>query len=260
MNPRRRPPGPPLTPRQQQLILETYRETPRGATKLYLALLRRGIRIPKMKIYRFAQAQGWVKANRRKQRPRSRVRYERAHSGSLLHGDYHRTSDTHPHCILWEDDASRMLLSGGEFPTATAQHAISTLQVALRRAARWNLEIREVNTDRGCQFFASERENTPVVGKAVFQRFLRTQGIRHVVSRVRNPQTNGKLERIWLEYDRHRWRFATLAQFIEWHNDQIHDALWIELLETPREAWQRKMPPETQLGLFLRRVGGEVAA
>lgn len=224
MNPRRRPPGPPLSRRQEQLILETYRATPRGATKLYLTLLRRGIRIPKMKIYRFAQAQGWVKANRRKQRPRSRVRYERAHSGSLVHGDYHRTSETHPHCILWEDDASRMLLSGGEFRTATTAHAIATLQIAIRPAARWNLEIREVNTDRGCQFYASERENTPVVGEAVFQRFLRSQGIRHVVSRAPNPQANGKSERIWLEYDRHRLRFATMFQSIDWYNDQVNNA------------------------------------
>ena len=259
LNPKRRPPGPPLTELQQKLILDTYRQTPRGATKLYLALLRRGIPIPKMQIYRFAQAQGWVKANRRKQRPRSRVRYERSHSGSLLHGDFHRTSETHPHCILWEDDASRMLLSGGEFPHATAENAIATLQTALRRAARWNLEIREVNTDRGSQFFVSERENVRVMGEAAFQRFLRERGIRHVVSRAHNPQTNGKLERVWLEYDRHRWRYRTLAEFLEWHNDQIHDSLWIELFETPREAWQRKMPPETQLGLFLQRVDAEAA-
>ena len=76
---------------------------------------------------------------------------------------------------------------------------------------------------------------------------------------MNHPQTNRKLERFWREYDRHRWRYATLEEFIERHNDQIHESLWVEIHETPREAWQRKMPVETQLGQFLRRVEGTEA-
>ncbi len=76
---------------------------------------------------------------------------------------------------------------------------------------------------------------------------------------MNHPQTNGKLERLWYEYDRHRWRFATLEEFIQWYNDQIHESLWVELYETPTEAWQRKMPEEVQLGQFLRRVEGTEA-
>jgi putative transposase len=70
---------------------------------------------------------------------------------------------------------------------------------------------------------------------------------------------NGKAERLWLEYDRHRWRYATLDEFIEWKNDEIHGALWVEMFETPREAWQRKLPAENQLGLFLARVEAGVS-
>ena len=78
-----------------------------------------------------------------------------------------------------------------------------------------------------------------------------------MVSRPHNPQTNGKLERLWLEYDRHRWRWPDLHQFIDWYNGQIHGALWLAQLETPREAWQRKMPPEVLLGLHLQAVEAE---
>jgi putative transposase len=251
----RRPPEPPLTTDQIAEIELERQRTHRGATKLYQALLRRGVRIPKMKIYRYAKAQGWVVPNPRKQRPRSYVRYERLHSGSLLHGDYHRTSERHPHCILWEDDASRMILSGGEFPTPTTEGAIATLTEALRRARAWNLEVREVNTDRGSQFFASHYAEVERTEHA-FGRFLASVGVRHVVSRVHHPQTNGKLERLWREYDLHRWRFATLEEFIEWSNAQIHDALWLEVFETPSEAWQRKLPADVQLGLHMRSVEG----
>ena len=156
LDPLRRPPAPPLTEEEKRLINEERQRTPRGATKLFWALASRGVHIPKMKIYRYARSQGWVHPNPRKQRPRRRVRYERLHSGSLLHGDWHRTSDQHPVVILWEDDASRMVLWGEEFPETSTDRAIRTLRAALEEARGWGLEVREVNTDRGCEFFSSE--------------------------------------------------------------------------------------------------------
>ncbi len=258
LNPRRRPPAPPLTEEQKRILDEEWRHTRRGASKLYRALAKRGIHIPKMQIYRYGKTQGWVVPNPRKQRRRRYVRYEREHSGSLVHGDFHRTTDQHPHCILWEDDASRKVLAGGEFSEETAAVAIATLEMARQRAAEWGLPLREVNTDRGSQFFANKAD-PPSSEPTQFGRYLAEQGIRHVVSGVNHPQTNGKLERLWYEYDRHRWRFATLEEFIQWYNDQIHESLWVELYETPTEAWQRKMPEEVQLGQFLRRVEGTEA-
>lgn len=258
LTPSRRPADPPLTA-QQIAEIELERErTRRGTTKLYQALLRRGVHIPKMKIYRLARERGWVVPNIRKQRPRRYVRYERRHSGSLLHGDFHRTDEQCPHVILWEDDASRCVLSGGEFPTATTEAAIATLAEALDRARSWNLEVREVNTDHGAQFVKTGPIDNPRTWHA-FGRFLASRRIHHAVSRVNHPQTNGKLERLWREYDLHRWRFAKLGGFIEWYNSQIHDALWRERFETPSEAWQRKLPPECLLGLHLRVVEGGLA-
>jgi hypothetical protein len=56
----RRPPEPPLTAQQVAEIELERQRTPRGATKLYQALLRRGVHIPKMKIYRYGHEQGCV--------------------------------------------------------------------------------------------------------------------------------------------------------------------------------------------------------
>ncbi len=254
LNPRRRPPAPPLTEEEKRQIEEEHRRSPRGATKLWRALARRGIQIPHQKVYLYAKSRRWSVPNPRKQRPRGRCRYEREHSGSLLHTDFHRTSVNHPHVILYEDDASRMVLSGGEFPEESSEHAIEVLEEALAVAESWGLTIREVNTDRGTEFFVSKKSDRPDPSPGQFQQFLTEHGIRHVVSRVQNPQTNGKLERLWYEYDRHRWRFATLREFIDWYNGEIHDALWLEMFETPREAFQRKLPAEVLLGLHLRQV------
>ena len=254
LNPKRRPPEPPLTDQQQLLLEREWQHRRQGPTKLWRALQRQGIKLSHQKVYQYAKSQGWSRPNPRKQKKRRRCRYEREHSGSLLHGDYHRTSEKHPYVILWEDDASRKILAGGEFWERTSQHAVDTLREAIAHAAEFGLTIREVNTDRGTEFYCSPKRDGREEGETEFQRFLKEQGIRHVVSRVNNPQTNGKLERFWLEYDRHRWRFATLKEFMEWANDQIHDGLWVEMYETPNIAFQRKLPPEVLLGLHMRQV------
>ena len=164
-----------------------------------------------------------------------------------------RTSPAHPCVILWEDDASRKVLSGGEFDAIRAEQSIATFQAAQREARTWWLEVREANTDRGCEFYCTEKDMHRS-GLAQFQDLLQGQGVRHVVGGVNHPQTNGKPERLWYEHAKHRWRFITLHEFIDWNNDQIHDSLWVEMFETPREAFQRKLPTEILLGLHLRQV------
>ncbi len=85
-----------------------------------------------------------------------------------------------------------------------------------------------------------------------FERYLEEQGIKFVPSRKSNPQTNGKLERLWYEYEKHRFSFDSINEFIEWYNNRIHGALWLEIGERPEEAFIRKLPPENLLGLFMK--------
>jgi len=260
LNPNRRPKGPALTIEEQEWIERARATTVRGATRMFKWLKDQGVGIPKHKIHAYATARKWSTPNPRKKKKRSRVRYEREHSGSLLHGDWHRTSLDHPYVIVWMDDASRFALFGGEFEMETAARSIETFEGARARAADLGLRIRDVNTDRGSPFYSNEKEGV-AIGYGQFERHLMRLGIRHVVSRVNNPQTNGKLERFWLEYDRHRWRYETLTEFLEWHNDQIHEALWqdtqLNIYETPRKAFQRKLPMETLVHLQSRLAEGQ---
>ena len=251
LNPARRPRAPPIPEEVRRFLLAEWQRVHRGPSYLWRASQRHGYSVSHRQVTAFARLQGLSRPNARKQRKRKRGRYERAHSGSLLHGDFHRTSEAHPHCILWLDDASRMILAGGEFDGPLTEHAIATVEKALEVARRWNLPVREVLTDRGTAFFINVRKGQPRV-ESEFTKFLAERGVRHVVTLPHNPQSNGKVERFWLEYDRHRWRFATLEEFIAFANDLLHGALWE--LETPREAFQRKLPVEALLGLHLRLV------
>ena len=237
-----------LTEEQKRIIDEVWNEMRVGARLLYYEIRRRGYKIPHNKIHSYLKETGRTVPNPKKQRKRKRCRYERKHSCSLIHGDWHRRSMDDPYAIVWLDDASRFILSGDEFGKATTEYSIQTLQEAQIKAREFNAVIHEVNTDRGTQFYSNKDKPSQ------FEQYLKKQGIRYIPSRKSNPQTNGKLERFWYEYDKHRFSFENIQQFIDWYNARIHGALWLEIGEKPKEAFMRKLPPENLLGLFMRMV------
>jgi putative transposase len=236
-----------LTLDQKAAIEEAWEETRLGARLLYYELRRRGHNVPHNKIHQYLRETGRSVPNPRKQQKRKRCRYEREHSGSLVHGDWHRTSVNHPNAIIWLDDASRMALAGGEFEQATHIESIDQFKTAQTRARAFNILIGEVNTDRDSRFYSNKSSGT-----SACEQYPESEGIRHVPSRKGNPQTNGKVERLWREYDRHRWRFDSLEAFLTWYNNRIHGALDYRAGETPEVAFLRKAPPEAILGLFLQ--------
>ena len=233
-----------------------FEETKLSPRLLYYELKRRRTPVAKNKIYEYCKQKGWVIPDKNKQKKRKRCRYERHHSGSLVHGDTHRTSEDHPYCLLWTDDASRNILSGIESnkPMNNKQSILSFKQ-AQKEAWKYNVLIIQANTDRGPEFFSNKKEQDKD-SKSEFEIYLKKQGIQHIPSRRKNPQTNGKLERLWQEYNRHRWRYKTLKQWIDWYNNRLHGALNLEWAETPHEAFIRKRRPESIIGLFWRQMNG----
>ena len=117
-----------LSPEQEQIIEIAYKETMLSPKLLYYEIKRRGAYAPKNKIYCLMKSKGWIKDEPNKQKKRKRCRYERQHTGSLIHADYHRTTENHAHCIIWLDDASRRILSGGEFENPNTENAICTFK------------------------------------------------------------------------------------------------------------------------------------
>jgi len=206
----RRPKATPLTSEEKKHIDRVWRENRYGARMIFNQLKAQHIRIQHHKIHTYLNATKRSKPNPNKQKKRKRCRYERDHSFSLVHGDWHRTSLHHQHAIIWLDDASRFILSAGEFDEATSEHSIDTFISAQKVTKKFNATIREVNTDRGTQFFSNHPNS---MNK--FEKYLFINGINHIPSRRNNPQTNGKLERLWFEYDKHQWRFNNINKFVK---------------------------------------------
>lgn len=249
LNPRRRPKGKPLDSLEKEAIDQAWEETRFGARLLYHELRRRGNTIPHHTINSYLLKTKRTLPNPKKQKKRKRCRYERDHSFSLVHGDWHRTSVDHPYAIVWLDDASRYVIVGAEFSEATMEHSIDTFKRVIRCSGMLHTFIKDVNTDRGSQFYSNHPKST-----SEFQEFLKKNGMRHIPSRRNNPQTNGKVERFWYEYDKHRWRYDTIEAFLQWYNHRLHGSLWLEIGENPSEALLRKLDPSSLLGQFMELI------
>ena len=246
-----------LTDAEKEAIEMAYNKVFVGARMLKYYIRRHyGISIPHNKIHEYLLEHGYAKENEMKKKKRKRCRYEREHSLSLVHADW--LVHERWKAIGFTDDASRKLLALGEFRYATWKNSIKTLKAAEGHAELFNYPILELNTDRGSQFYASTAKEYKTEGG--FQKYLKEKGIKHIPSRRNNPQTNGKLERWVQEYKKHRDKFASPEEFIEWYNNRLHGALDLENAETPNEAFLRKLQPEALLGLFFKNFGGDLYA
>ena len=100
--------------------------------------------------------------------------------------------------VGYEDDAARYLPGHGVFDEAATANALAVLHAAIAKHGR----PASVMADHGPQFFANAAEGRRR-GEAAFEAELKRLGIRHVLSRIRHPQTNGKIERVHKEIERH---------------------------------------------------------
>jgi len=51
---------------------------------------------------------------------------------------------------------------------------------------------------------------------------LAENGIKHILFRVNNPQTNGKLERFRGVYEQKRHQFKSIDEYVRWHKEVSH--------------------------------------
>jgi putative transposase len=211
--------------------------------------------LPYNKIHKHLLKEGVSKEDKEKMKQRKYCRYERKHSFSLVHLDWHESKAVKGKqvCVII-DDASRNIICGGEYNNKEGEHGIILMKQAIKLAYdEYSAVIRECNTDKGSQFYCNKNDNRGNRGRTEFEKFLTKQGINHIPSRRNHPQTNGKNERQFGTYEEHRGRFKTFEEFINWYNNKIHLGLNRKKGVTPNEAIGFKLQPQAMLGLFFRR-------
>lgn len=245
-----------LSEEEKALIDKALKESLlEGAFKLRLYIKRYyDVNISHNKIHRHMISEGFSKEDKKKKKQRKYGRYERDHSFSLVHLDWHESKCVKDKqvCVVF-DDASRNILCGEEFNEATGDHSIALMQQAITIARdKYSSIIRECNTDKGSQFYCNTLDKNGIRGRVEFELFLDSQGINHIPSRRNHPQTNGKNERWFRTYEENRHKFKSFREFMDWYNNMIHLGLNRKEGITPNEALGFKLQPGSIIGLFFR--------
>jgi putative transposase len=200
-----------------------------------------GIHIPHNTIYQVLLDSGCIDVNVRKRKQRKWVRFEREHSMSLWQGDWKQvTIDCQVKWLIaFMDDSSRLITCYGIFDSPTTENTLLVLRMGF---AQYGIP-REILTDHGTQFVsARDRDNA----SHIFKEFLDFYGIKHIIARIKHPQTNGKIERFFGEVERRLPRFGSIDKIIVWHNEvKPHSSLDYD---EPYHAFWYRLPPERILG------------
>jgi len=228
---------------ERELVLKAYQEYRKGALMLerVIAVIY-GARIPHNRIHRVLKSMGLARDEPRKQMKRKWVRYERRYSNSMWHTDW-TLIEGMGWLIAYLDDASRFVVGYGLFPEATSEHAVEVLMEAIKKYGK----PASILTDRGTQFYAAETDDR-LRGLTAFERYLIENDIRQVLGRVSHPQTNGKVERFFRTLKEKLPEFGSLEELIWWYNEKRpHMSLNLEIIETPHQAFVRKLPGEEKV-------------
>lgn len=170
------------------------------------------------------------KKDKRDIRKKKWIRYQRRHSLTAVHIDWHYFKGTWIFGV--EDDASRKLLALIESERESTDNSIIGMELALRHG-----KIKQCISDHGSTFTSNF-----IDADSRFRDYLKSNGIKPILCRIKHPQSNGKIEKWFDCYDRNREAFKTIEAFLHWYNDlKPHRSLQFEELETPSQAFIRKM-------------------
>ncbi len=208
----------PFTECEVNSVLEVKKQMGFGAVNIEKVLSERGVKIPHNRIHRILMENGLAKLEPKKGRRRKWIRYERHNSNSLWHTDYHQLSIGR-YIVPFLDDASRFILGYGVVSNETAENATIVFENSVKKYGT----PKQLVSDHGVQFASIKRENCMNPNDNTFQRKLKEYKVRHILARVKHPQTNGKME---------RW-FRTLEILIRQFNGDIDKAIYFYNFERP---------------------------
>ena len=224
------------SPEDMELVKKAYQEYRVSATTLERIIERdHGKHLPHNRIHAILVTLKLArKVPTKVIRKKDWIRYERRHSLTAVHIDWHDAGDS-----IWVfaviDDASRKLLALIERGSPTVEASIEAMQEALKHG-----KIGQCISDHGSQFTVNI-----VDGNSRFREFLDANSIKQILCRIKHPQSNGKVEKWFETYDNHRSAFQTREGFMTWYNEKRpHRSLNFAILETPSMAFERKLKAE----------------
>lgn len=174
---------------------------------------------------------------RRIKREQEIQRYEKDMAGELVHIDVHKCKN-----IKWEnpkkkkyaaalvDDATRL-----KYVEILPNKRAKTLSAFMKRAYKWflsrGIRIKKLLSDNGLEFTTHHKIARP---EHSFEKMMIKLKIEHKYTRVRRPQTNGKVERFWRIFNE---EFFFKYTFSSWKECNMKMKDWMVYYNTRRKHW-----------------------
>ncbi len=218
-----------ISSREKEIVNQSYEKYRICASRLVKIIERDcNIHIPVYTIHKIMLEAGLARRKEKKDvRKKKWVRYEREHSLTVVHMDWL----FHPELKLWTlpviDDSTRKLLALIETESPTTDASIDAIEQAVMHG-----QIKQCITDHGAQFTANER------GESRFQQALVKLKIKHILTRIKHPQSNGKSIKFGHLYLIHRTAFKTKEEFMSWYKN-VHPHMSLDE-RTPEEVYQER--------------------
>ena len=229
-------PARPIEDWEIQTVKETFDKYSVSASVL-MKLIERdyGKHINHNRIHRILLSLGMAKKKDKKDvRKKDWIRYERRHSLTAVHIDWYYYAPLEIWVFAVIDDASRKLLAIVECKSPTTEASIEGMRQAMKHG-----KVMQCISDHGSQFISN------IGGDSRFKEFLDENVIQQILCRIKHPQSNGKVEKFFDLYKNKRSLFKTKENFIVWYNEvRPHRSLNFDILETPHQAFIRKMKAE----------------
>lgn len=225
-----------ITDKEKHIVTEAFQKYKVSASTLEKLIDRDyNIHIGHNRIHKIMIALGFAKPKRTKDvRKKKWIRYERRHSLTAVHIDWHYNALKEWWVFAVIDDASRKILSLIECQSPTTEESINGMKQAMKYGT-----IKQCISDHGTQFIKTKGM------KSTFKEFLEQEGIKQILCKIKHPQSNGKVEKWFDLYENRRFDFNTKKEFVQWYNElRPHRSLRFDELETPELAFIRKTKAE----------------
>ena len=157
------------------------------------------------------------------------IRYEKSMAWELVHIDLHKRKN-----IKWENPKKKKYVAGViddatrlEYLEVLSDKKTKTLALFIKRAYTWfkknGITIKKLMSDNWLEFTTHHKLSRP---RHSFEKMLVQLNIKHSYTKVRCPQTNGKIEQFFRKYE-----FASNKDF----NIKFKD--WLVFYNTKRKHW-----------------------
>lgn len=220
-----------LNPKAQEIVLEWRKKYGYGPLRIENLFKHKGFSISHRQIEKLLLRNGLVQPNIKKQKPRKWVRYELPNPNDLWHTDWSYDPYSQKQLSVYLDDRTRLITSFGLFRNGNAENSIALLKTGITEYGK----PKSVMTDHGSQYYANRPEANQ--HNTQFRITLNLLSIKHYVTRVNRPQTNGKVERFFLTYKTEfaTKSFTTVKDYMRHYNEERpHMSL---SYKTPKEVW-----------------------